>query len=65
MSHQVQDQELVAELEQAAGLPSGLLARLLALEDDFPDLNARGERKELYRALEEIVDAAADEAETL
>lgn len=61
MSHQAQDQELIAGLEQTAGLAPGLLALLLALEGDFPDLSARGERKQLYRALEEIVDAAADE----
>ncbi len=60
MVNRLQDGELVASLERNSGLEPGLLARLLALETDFPDLNARGQRRELLRTLSEIMDAAAD-----
>ena len=63
MPKRLQDGKLVAELEKEAGLAPGLLGPLLALEADCPDLNARGERKQLYRAIEKLLDAAADEAE--
>ena len=60
MADRLQDEELVAALERDAGLEPGLLARLLRLEDTFPDLNARGSRRDLYRSLAAILDAAAD-----
>lgn len=60
MANQLHDGELVASLEREAGLKPGLLASLLALETEFPDLNARGQRRELLRTLSEIMDAAAD-----
>ena len=60
MSYRSQDEELVAKLEHKAGLAPGLLARLLALEAEFPDLNARGQRRELLRSVAVILDAAAD-----
>ncbi|MCG6116283.1 MAG: hypothetical protein MEQ84_13920 [Mesorhizobium sp.] len=63
MPNQLHDSELVASIERDAGLEPGMLASLLALETEFPDLNARGQRRELLRTLSEIMDAAADGTE--
>jgi hypothetical protein len=63
VGNELHDGELVASLERDAGLKPGLLATLLALESDFPDLNARGQRRELLRTLSEIMDTAADDTE--
>lgn len=63
MTNRLQDEELIASLESEAGIGPGLLSRLLALETDFPDLNARGARRELYRVLESVLDAEADRSE--
>lgn len=63
MSNDLEDAALVASLEREASLTPGILARLLALEVDFPDLNGRGVRRNLYRAIEDLLDAAADRTE--
>ncbi len=60
MPDQLQDDDLIAALEREAGLEPGLLRRLLALEAEFPDLNMRGARRDLYRSLAAILDAEAD-----
>jgi hypothetical protein len=52
--------ELIAEVEHEAGLTPGLLASLIALENQFPDLNARGVRQDILRRVAEILDPAAD-----
>ena len=64
MANHLQDEELIASLESEAGIAQGLLSRLLSLEADFPDLNARGARRELYRAVESLLDGEADRSET-
>lgn len=58
--NRLQDEDLVASLELGAGITPGLLVQLLSLEADFPDLNARGARRELFRTVETILDADAD-----
>lgn len=62
MPERLQHDELVENIEQEAGLAPGLLTRLLALESSFPNLNARGQRRELLRTVSRIMDEAADEA---
>ena len=57
------DEDFVLALEQEAGLPAELLSQVLELESDFPDLDARGARKSLQRALAQILDNAADRIE--
>lgn len=64
VTNYLQDQELITSLESEAGIAPGLLSRLLSLETDFPDLNARGARRELYRAVEGVLDAEADRSKT-
>lgn len=62
MPERSQHNELVENLEREAGLAPGLLARLLALESSFPNLNARGQRRELLRTVSRVMDEAADDA---
>lgn len=62
MPGRLQHDELVESLEREAGLEPGLLARLLALESSFPNLSARGQRRELLRTVSRIMDEAADRA---
>lgn len=63
MPNRTEDETLIASLEQTAALPAGILGRLLALESEYPDLSARGARRNLYRSIETILDEAADRIE--
>jgi len=53
------DAELIERAAAEKGVPAELLARLIGLERELPDINAWGGRTLLARRVAEVLDAAA------
>jgi hypothetical protein len=53
------DAELIARAAAERDVPPDLLVRLIALEDEIPDVNAWGAKTLLARRVAEVLDGAA------
>jgi hypothetical protein len=61
MSEGNKGKDLLEKVAEEQGVPLRLLRDLAALEDNFPDINARGAKTELGRRVGELLDAAVAE----
>lgn len=61
MSSEREEHELIESVAADADVPAEALRRLLAMDDEFPNMSASGMKGRLLRRVSEILDDAAEQ----
>lgn len=60
MGRDEEEAKLVDQVAEAHEVPASLLRELLALDEEFPNMNAHGARPRLQRRVSQVIDAALE-----